>query len=103
MMQLQISNPKMQKIFETQFHSNQEKFMEFIISFVKDNSKAVDDYFYKIPIAKQSKSFSYKKMNPMNNFYNLDIDKSDTEMTNPFKDVQDSVAFAKKLRENSYR
>ncbi len=102
-MQLQISNPQMQKIFETQFHSNQEKFMEFIVSFIKDNSKAIDNYFHQTTTSKQHNSFSYNKLNPMDNFYKLDIDDNDIEMTNPFKNVQDSVAFAKQLREESYK
>jgi hypothetical protein len=37
----------MQDIFETQFHSNQEKFMEFIVAFIQDNKKVVDNYFQK--------------------------------------------------------
>jgi hypothetical protein len=39
----------------------------------------------------------------MENYYRLSVDESETEMTNPFKDVEDSVAFAKRLREESYR
>jgi len=39
----------------------------------------------------------------MENYYKLSVDESETVMTNPFKDVEDSVAFAKKLREDSYR
>jgi len=47
MLQLQINSPEMQDIFETKFHSNQEKFMEFIVSFVQDNKRAIDNYFHK--------------------------------------------------------
>ncbi|CAA6807834.1 MAG: Unknown protein [uncultured Sulfurovum sp.] len=100
MMQLQISNPKMQKIFETQFHSNTDKFMEFIVNFVKDNSKVVDSYIHNTTTPKK---FSYQKLDPMENFYTLDKDDNHIEMTNPFEDVQDSVTFAKQLREDSYR
>ena len=39
----------------------------------------------------------------MENFYTLDKDDNHIEMTNPFEDVQDSVTFAKQLREDSYR
>jgi len=99
MQQLQINSPEMQDIFETKFHSNQEKFMEFIVSFIQDNKRAVDNYFHK----KDKPTFQYKKLNPMENYYKLSIDESETVMTNPFKDVEDSVAFAKKLREDSYR
>jgi len=97
--QLQINSPEMQDIFETKFHSNQEKFMEFIVSFIQDNKRAVDNYFHKNnrPILK------YKKLNPMENYYKLSVEESETEITNPFKDVKDSVAFAKNLREESYR
>ena len=48
-------------------------------------------------------TFKYKKLNSMENYYKLSVDESEIEMTNPFKDVEDSVAFAKKLREDSYR
>ena len=41
---------------------------------------------------------SSEKLDPMKNFYKLDKDKSDIEMTNPFKDVQNSTLFVKKLR-----
>ena len=47
MTQLQINSPEMQDIFETKFHSDQEKFMEFIVSFIQDNKKIVDNYFHK--------------------------------------------------------
>jgi len=96
--QLQINNPDMQDIFETRFHSNQEKFMEFIVAFIQDK-KVVDNYFQKNSKA----TIKYKKLNPMENYYTLDVDENETEMTNPFKDVKDSVAFAKNLREESYR
>ena len=99
MLQLQINSPEMQDIFETKFHSNQEKFMEFIVSFIQDNKRVVDNYFHK----NNRPKFKYKKLNPMENYYKLSVDESETEMTNPFKDVEDSVAFAKKLRENAYR
>ena len=99
MIQLQINSPEMQDIFETRFHSNQEKFMEFIVAFIQDNKKVVDNYFHK----KSKPTIKYKKLNPMENYYTLDVDENETEMTNPFKDVKDSVAFAKNLREESYR
>ncbi len=99
MAQLQINSPEMKDIFETKFHSNQEKFMEFIVAFIQDNKKAVDNYFHK----KSKHHIKYKKLNPMKNYYTLSVDENETEMTNPFKDVQDTVAFAKKLREDSYR
>ena len=99
MQQLQINSPEMQDVFETKFHSNQEKFMEFIVSFIQDNKKAVDNYFQK----KEKPNFKYKKLNPMENYYKLPVDENEEEMTNPFKDVKDSVAFAKNLREDSYR
>lgn len=100
MTQLQINSPEMQDIFETKFHSNQEKFMEFIVSFIQDNKRAVDNYFHK----NNKPTFNYKKLNPMENYYKISVNESEMEeMTNPFKDVKDSVSFAKKLREDSYR
>ncbi len=99
MIQLQINSPEMRDIFEIKFHSNQEKFMEFILSFVQDNRNIIDNYFDK----KRKSNITYKKLNPMENYYQLSSDESEVEMTNPFKDVKDSVAFAKELREKSYR
>ena len=73
--------------------------MEFIVSFIQDNKKIVDNYFHK----NNRSIFKYKKLNPMENYYKLSVDESEKEMTNPFKEIEDSVTFAKKLRENSYR
>ena len=103
MIQLQINNPEMRNIFETKFHSNQDKFMEFIISFIKGNNKVVNNYFNKMSLSQKSESISYKKLDPMENFYKLSIDENNIEMTNPFKNIEDSANFAKKLREDSYR
>ena len=59
MTQLQINSPEMQDIFETRFNSNQEKFMEFIVSFIQDNKNIVDNYFDK----KKKFTIKYKKYN----------------------------------------
>jgi len=99
MTQLQINSPEMKDIFETRFNSNQEKFMEFIVSFIQDNKNIVDNYFDK----KKKSTIKYKKLDPMENYYKLPSDDNEMEMTNPFEEVKDSVAFAKKLREESYR
>jgi len=99
MKQLQINSPEMQNIFETKFHSNQEKFMEFIVTFIQDNKNIVDSYFQK----QDEPTFKYKKLDPMNNYYTLSVDENETDISNPFKDVEDSIALAKKLREDSYR
>ena len=103
MKQLQIRTPQMQEIFETKFHSNQDKFMEFIVTFIKDNSKMVDNYFNKLDTSTECEKIQYKKLNPMENYYQLSVDENDKDMTNPFRDVEDSVEFAKKLRESSQR
>ena len=63
MTQLQINSPEMQDIFKTKFNSNQDKFMEFILSFVQDNKNIVDNYFDK----KKKFNITYKKLNPMEN------------------------------------
>jgi len=99
MLHLQINSPEVKDIFETKFHSNQEEFMEFIVTFIQDNKKAIDAYFSK----KSKSNIKYKKLDPMKNYYTLSVDKNETNMTNPFEDVEDSVIFAKKLREESYR
>ena len=61
------------------------------VSIIKSN-KSIDN-----------SSFKYKKLDPMQNYYTLSAKSSEEKMTNPFKDVKDSVEFAKKLREESYR
>jgi hypothetical protein len=99
MTHLQINSPEMQDVFETRFHSNQEKFMEFIVTFIQDNKRAIDNYFQRKP----QSGISYKKLNPQENYYTLSVDENETEMTNPFEHVEDAVALAKKLREASYR
>ncbi len=99
MLQLQINNNEMKKIFETKFHSNQERFMEFIFSFLQENRKVIDDYSHK----DKKPTFKYKKLNPMENYYKLSTDDNNIEMSNPFKHITDSVTFGKELREDSYR
>jgi len=100
MINLQINNPEMRDIFENKFNSNQEKFMEFIVNFIQDNKKVVDNYFTK----KNSKpTFQYKKLDPNQHYYTLSVDETKTDMTNPFANIKDSVEFAKRLREESYR
>jgi len=99
MQQLQLNSPQMQDIFKTKFHSNQEEFMEFIVSFIQDNKNIVDKYFDK----NRKPHIAYKKLNPMENYYQLESEESEGGMTNPFEDIEDSVAFAKELREKSYR
>ena len=61
MTQLQINSPEMKDIFETRFNSNQEKFMEFIVSFIQDNKNIVDNYFDK----KKKSTIKYKKLDPI--------------------------------------
>ena len=99
MLQLKINNPQIETIFETKFHSNQEKFIEFIVDFIENNKKIVDKYFDK----KSKSKIKYKRLNPMENYYTISIDENQVEMTNPFENIDNSVDFAKKLREESYR
>ena len=48
-------------------------------------------------------SMRYKKLNPMENYYMLLDDKHKKAMRNPFLNVNDAAAYAKKLREQSYQ
>jgi len=79
----------------TRLENNSPLHFQQFFDILKLNKGAVDNYFHK----NNRPTFKYKKLNPMKNYYKLSVDESDTEMTNPFKDVEDSVAFAKKLRE----
>jgi len=69
-MELQINNPNMLSIFRNEFHSNQEQFMQFILSFMKDNKEIFNSYFEK-DFSLDEEEISFKKLNPMENFYIL--------------------------------
>jgi len=97
MQPLQINNPQLQDIFKTKFHSNQEEFMESILSFISDNKKVIDNYFQQ----KNKATLKYKKLDPMKHYYKLENVESSEQMSNPFEEVEDSVAYAKKLRQDS--
>jgi len=101
MQPLEIKSPELQDIFKTKFHSDSEKFMESIVSFIQDNKKVIDSYFTQ----KSKPTFEYKTLDPMKHYYKLSNDdiEEDAPMSNPFEKVEDSVEFAKKLHESSYR
>jgi len=101
MQPLEIKSPELQDIFKTKFDSDSQKFMESIVSFIQDNKKVIDSYFSD----KDKPTFEYQKLDPMKHYYKISTDEiaEDAPMSNPFEEVEDSVEFAKKLRESSYR
>ena len=84
MINLIIENPELEEIFRTKFDSNTEKFTEFIIAFIKDNKDILENYSQK----QKEPKFEYKKLNPMENYYILESDNLDSEITNPFEDIE---------------
>jgi len=98
--QLQIDNPDVQEIFEDMFHSNHERFANFIVSFLRRNRQHLGE---NIAASSSQPTFEYKKLNPLEHYYTLSPDAASDDRTNPFADVRDSVAYAKTLREASYR
>ena len=55
---------------------------------------------------KENRKLRYRKLNPLKHMVdiNYDIDENDClENVSPFKDVTDSVAYVKELRQNAWR
>jgi len=92
MQPLEIKSPELQDIFKTKFGSDSQKFMELIVSFIRDNKKVVDGYFRD----KDKPTFEYQKLNPMQHYYKISTDEieENAPMSNPFEEVEDSVEFA---------
>jgi len=61
--------------------------------------------FLKESLLKESKknSLKYTKLDPKLYMKKLDDEVDEENLTNPFSDVQDSVKYAKELREKSWR
>ncbi len=85
-MTIKINDPQIEAIFVNEFKSDINAFTKFVKeSLVKRKDKIVH-------------------LDPFINSYNIDaeVDNID-EKDNPFKDVVDSVKFAKELRESAWR
>ncbi len=91
-MTIKIENPEIENYFITYFQSDTKKFSEFILENLKK---------YQL----NKNQLTIKKFNPIKNSYKLkgDFTQDSDEYENPFKDVDDVVEYAKRLREISWR
>ena len=89
MLAIQIQDEEIENIFVKRFKSNKDEFVNFIKQTLKTTSD-VD-------------TLSYVKKDPMAHMTKLQSDAADGECTNPFKDIEDVVAYSNKLRESSWK
>ncbi len=85
-MTIKINDPHIEAIFVNEFKSDIDAFTKFVKeSLVKRKDKIVH-------------------LDPFKNSYNIDIEVDNIdEKDNPFKNVVDSVKYAKELRESAWR
>ena len=85
-MTIKLNDPQIEAIFVNEFKSDIDAFTKFVKeSLVKRKDKIVH-------------------LDPFINSYNIDVEVDNIdEKDNPFKDVVDSVKFAKELRESAWR
>ena len=85
-MTIKLNDPQIEAIFVNEFKSDIDAFTKFV----------------KESLAKRKNKMVH--LDPFENSYNIDVDVNDiSEEDNPFKDVNDSVKFAKELRESAWR
>ncbi len=85
-MTIKLNDPQIEAIFVNEFKSDIDAFTKFVKeSLVKRKDKIVH-------------------LDPFKNSYNIDVEVDNIdEKDNPFKDVVDSVKYAKDLRESAWR
>ncbi len=92
MLALQINNKKIESAFKMRFNADKDQLIAFIEDSLKKSEILTDE------------KFSFNKLDPLQNYYKLEKDDRDEEnLSNPFENIVDTIAFSKKLRENSYR
>jgi len=90
MLALQIENSSIESIFTDKFNSNKKDFIDFIAQSVEKFKKPND-------------GFIFDTLNPELNSYTIVNEDKEIGLTNPFKDIDDTLSFSKSLREKSYR
>jgi len=90
-MTIEIDNPEIENFFINDLKSDVRKFSEFILM-------NLERY-------KKQNEFDVTPLDPKTNSYTLKYDdlKEVDESANPFKDIEDVSAYARQLRENSWR
>lgn len=91
MLALEIDNPEIEHIFETQFNGNKANFIRFI----QDSLKNLD--------AAHMETFEFKTLNPKQNVYRITDADENEALSNPFEKVEDALSLAQSLREKAYR
>ena len=90
-MTIKIDNPEIEHFFINELKSDVKKFSEFILMNLEKYRK--------------QNEFNITPLDPKKNSYKLqfdDIEEVD-ESANPFKDIDNVVKYARKLRENAWR
>lgn len=90
MLALQIENSNIESIFNDKFNSNKKDFIDFIDKSLEKFKKPNDD-------------LSFNTLNPELHSYTILNEDKDIVLTNPFKELDDTLAFSNSLREKSYR
>jgi hypothetical protein len=72
MLALEIDNPEIEYIFQTQFNGNKTKF----INFIQDSLKNLENA--------NNEEFQFKKLNPKQNVYRMISVDDNERMSNPF-------------------
>ena len=92
MLALQIKNKKIEYAFKVRFNADKDQLIAFIEESLKKSEMLTDE------------DFSFNRLDPLQNYYKLKKgDRTEENLSNPFENVADTIAFSKKLRENSYR
>ena len=90
-MTIKIDNQEIEQFFVNEFQSDIKLFSEFILKNLERQKK--------------KKEFDVVHLDPNENSYSLTFDRLEDvqEEDNPFKEIEDVKAYAKKLRETSWR
>ena len=90
-MTIKIDNPEIEHFFINEFKSDIKQFSEFILMNLEKYKKQND--------------FNITPLDPQKNSYKLEFDDIEEvdESANPFKDIDDVAAYARRLRENAWR
>ncbi len=91
MLALEIDNPEIEYIFQTQFNGNKTKF----INFIQDSLKNLENT--------NNEEFQFKKLNPKQNVYRMISVDDNEKSSNPFENIEDVLSLAQSLREKAYR
>ena len=91
MLALEIDNPEIERIFQTQFNGNKAQF----ISFIQDSLKSMEDAHIG--------ELKFTLLNPKENAYRMASVDENEAVSNPFENVEDALSLALSLREKAYR